>query len=124
VAKPASHHSDDVQVYDRKQLSNREGFRRLEASLEKIHNRKSGQEKLCDVCGRRTRAWRMVPAKFGTKPAMNRARLNDRTALTGRVVLACDAGPDGCAAMLDRAGVSRDAIELEERLKKLGLVLP
>lgn len=114
-----------VPLYGRRPLSNYEGFKRLDKSLERIAGTESAAAKLCDVCHKRTRAWRMVPATFGanikTKASVGRG------ALRGKFVLACDNGPDSCAAMLDRSGVPREAIREQERideLGKLGIAVP
>ncbi len=125
MAKPASHHSDDVQVYDRKPLSQKEGFRRIEASLEKLELRDKAREKLCEVCGRRCRAWRIVPCTEGQRLGVTEASLLSG-GLRGKFIVACDAGPNGCAEMLLRAGVDKPALEeqrAEERLRELGIVV-
>ena len=116
--------SDDPS-YDRKPLSNYEGFKRLDKSLEKIDAKESARSKICDVCGRRMRAWRLVPATFGKTLGPTRAGVF-RGALTGKFVLVCDAGPDGCAETLIRAGVAKEGVEENaaiERVKNLGLIL-
>jgi len=114
---------DPPKGYIRKPLSNYEGFRRLDKSFEKIEARDRAREKVCDVCGRRMRAWRLVPATFGQKLGITRAGLSG--GLTGRkFVVACDSGPDSCAATLLRAGVDKVAVPEHEAMERLGLVLP
>lgn len=111
---------DDKPSFGRKAISNYEGFKRLDNSLQKIELRDRAREKICDVCQRRCRAWRIVPATFGTSLR--------GSPFKGRFVVACDAGPQGCAESLIRAGVADDAIAQQEarsRLERLcGLVLP
>lgn len=111
---------DDKPAFGRKAISNYDGFKRLDRSLEKIELRDRAREKVCDVCQRHCRAWRIVPATFGT--------VLRGTPFRGPVVVACDAGPEGCAESLIRAGVADDAVsqqEAKDRLERLcGLVLP
>jgi hypothetical protein len=114
--------SDDP-IYNRKHLSNYEGYKRLDKSLEKLAARDAARAKLCEVCGNRTRAWRIVPASAGTRIGVTRASLLSG-GLRGKFIVACDNGPGGCAAMLERSGVVRDAIEEEEAMRRMGLVLP
>ena len=114
--------SDDP-VYIRRELSNREGFRRMELAQEKLEQRARGMEKLCDICGRRTRAYRLVPATFGTKLGPTRAGLSG--GLTGRkFALCCDGQDHSCARSLERVGVPEKAIAEQEAMDRLGLVLP
>lgn len=42
----------------------------------------------------------------------------------GKVLVCCDAGPDGCAARLTRAGCVKQAVAEREAMKRLGLVMP
>lgn len=111
--------------YIRRPLSNYEGFKRLEASLEKIEKRETAKQQCCDICHRRCRAWRIVPATFGHAIAR---RLATRMSggLRGKFVVCCD-GPDGCARMLEASGVPKAAIEEQkqiDRLGELGIVVP
>lgn len=114
--------SDDPKSYDRKPISNYEGFKRLDKSLEKIDVADRAKAKICEVCLRRCRAWRIVPATFGTRLGETKASLTG--GLTGKFVVACDAGPDGCAAMLTRSGVAAEAIREHELASRLRLELP
>ena len=112
--------SDDPKNYVRRRLSNYEGFKRLDKSLEKIELTNRGREKICDVCQTRCRAWRIVPATAG-RP-IGGVRLQQ-----GNYLLCCDAGPDGCAETLTRAGVPGDELRAREaraRLAKLGVIWP
>lgn len=104
-------------MYLRKQLSQKEGFRRLDKSLEKLELRARATEKVCDVCHRRCRAWRIIPHVDGV-------RLGGVAGRFGKVLVCCDAGPDGCAARLTRAGAVKQAIGQREAMKRLGLVVP
>ncbi len=111
--------SDDPTSYQRKPLSNYEGFKRLDKSLEKIETNDRAREKVCEVCQRRCRAWRIVPASFG-KP-LGRTRAGLTGGLKGKFVVACDGGPESCARMLERSGVPREAIREQEAMERLGL---
>lgn len=118
----AKRRSDDP-IYGRKPLSNYEGFKRLDKSLEKLELQARGREKVCDVCQKRCRAWRIVPATFGTKLGPTKAGLSG--GLTGRkFVVACDGTPDACAPQLERMGVPAEAIREQEAIDRIGLVLP
>jgi hypothetical protein len=113
--------ADDRPPFLRKPLSNYEGFKRLDKSLERLELRDRANSKICDVCGRRVRAWRIVPASAGKRLGPTRAGLTG--GLTGKFLVACDNGPGGCAAMLERSGVPEDAIREDEAIKRLGLIL-
>lgn len=111
--------------YIRRPLSNYEGFKRLDASLEKIANRETAKQQCCDICHRRCKAWRIVPATFGHTIARSLAAKKSG-GLRGKFVVCCD-GPGGCAEMLTRSGVPRAAIEEQkaiDRLGDLGIVVP
>lgn len=108
---------DDKPSYRRRQLSQYEGFKRLDKSLEKLETRASAREKVCDLCHRRCRAWRIIPHVDGKK-------LAGAAGMFGKVIVACDAGPNGCAAVLTRAGCVKQAIAEREAMKRLGLVVP
>lgn len=107
----------DKPTYVRKPLSNYEGYKRLDKSLEKIATRAARNSEVCDVCHRRVRAWRVVPHIEGHKLAGRAGRF-------GKVLLCCDTGPEACAATLTRAGCVKQAVEVGEAMKRLGLVLP
>ena len=98
------------------EMSQREGWRRIDAAKEKLETRARGMEKVCDVCGRRMRAWRIVPCLDG-KVLVN-------TNLVGRFVVACDANEDGCAQTLIRAGVDKQAVDVQTRMAHAGMVIP
>ena len=115
--------SDDPKNYKRRPLSNYEGFKRLDKSLQKIETGDRAREKICEVCQRRCRAWRIVPATAG-QPIIGKQ--GGPIAGGGRFLVCCDAGPEGCAEMLIRSGVPTE--ELRQRraranLKKLGIVV-
>jgi hypothetical protein len=115
--------SDDPKNYKRRPLSNREGFRRLDKSLEKIELGDRAREKICEVCQRRCRAWRIVPATAG-QPIIGKQ--GAAIAGGGRFLVCCDGGPEGCAEMLIRAGVPAEELRqriARARLKKLGVVV-
>lgn len=135
---------DPPDNYKRRQLSNYEGYKRLDKSFEKLEVRDRAREKCCDVCGRRMRAWRIVPATFGHllsglrshtagtfagPPAAGYvdSHLKPRIGgpFRGKFVVACDAGPDSCAAMLDRSGVPQAALREQaqiDRCESLGVI--
>ncbi len=117
--------SDDPTTYKRQPVSNYEGFKRLDKSLEKIDAKEDGRAKVCDLCHKRCRAWRIVPATFGQP--LGRTRAAKTGGLQGKFVVACDAGPESCASMLTRSGVAKQGVEEQEavaRLAKLGIVRP
>lgn len=97
-------------------LSQREGWRRIDDAKRKLEDRARGQEKVCDVCKRRCRAWRLVPCLDGNVLV--------NTNLQGRFVVACDANADGCASTLDRAGVAKQAVDVQSRMAAAGMVMP
>jgi hypothetical protein len=107
---------DDKPSYVRKPLSQKEGFRRLDKAMEKIAARENANSKVCDVCHRRTRAWRVVPAREGVQ-------LSGAAGMFGKVLVCCDNGPSGCASVLTRAGVADEAIRERESMRRLGLIL-
>lgn len=135
---------DPPRNYKRNRLSNYEGFKRLDKSLEKLELQERGREKVCDVCGRRMRAWRIVPATFGHLLTGLRSQTSGTFAGTpmagyidshlkptiggpfrGKFVVACDAGKDSCAAMLDRAGVPLAAMKEQAQIdacESLGVI--
>lgn len=107
----------------RRRISNYEGFKRLDAMLEKVDSgklkppREPVRDFLCEVCSRRKRSVRAVPSLvMGHKlPG---------TPLQGTFVLACDDGPGSCAMALERAGVPQKVAEQAQRMLALGLVMP
>jgi hypothetical protein len=115
--------SDDPKNYKRRPLSNYEGWKRLDKSFAKLEGQDRAREKICEVCQRRCRAWRIVPATAG-QPIVGKQ--GGPIAGGGRFLVCCDAGPDGCAELLIRSGVPAE--ELRQRvqraaLKKLGVVV-
>jgi hypothetical protein len=110
-------------AYTQKRLSNYEGFKRLDAMLEKVDAgklkppREPMRDFLCEVCSRRKRSVRAVPCLTMGKKLVG-------TKLKGLFVLVCDDGPGSCAAALERAGVPQKAAEQNRRMLALGLVIP
>jgi hypothetical protein len=120
--------SDDPKNYKRRPLSNYEGFKRLDGSLEKLEKKDRAREKVCEVCHCRCRAWRIVPATAGSPIASGEtpAGKPQHAWLKGNFLVCCDAGPDGCAAQLLRAGVHIEELrqrKLRERAAALGIAL-
>lgn len=107
---------DDKPSYVRKPLSNYEGYKRLEAGLEKSGRIASARHDIvCDVCRRHTRNSQLVPSVFGQR---------QHPPLQGSFLLCCT-GPEGCAGKLERAGVVDEALrnaEAKRRLEALGFL--
>lgn len=115
--------SDDPKNYKRRPLSNYEGFKRLEKSFAKLEGEDRAREKICDVCQKRCRAWRIVPATAG-QPIMGKQ--GKAIAGGGKFLVCCDAGPEGCAEMLIRSGVPAEELRQRKQraeLGKLGIVI-
>jgi len=105
----------------KKAVSNYEGFRRIDVAKEKLEKKDRSREVCCEVCGRRTKAWRGVPSTDGRRALQTPAAR--KGALRAPVLIACDNGPDSCAQMLLRHGVDKRAIEVEKKLGELGIVV-
>ncbi len=102
-------------------VSNYEGFKRLDKLQEKIATgkltppREQQRDHICEICKCRKPSVKVVPSLIAGHKLPG-------TKFTGLFVLACD-GRDGCAAMLERAGVPQAAAEQNRRMAALGLVL-
>lgn len=96
----------------RRPISNYEGYKRLDKAFEKIELRDRAGEKVCDVCHRRCRAWRIVPSTAGSTIV----------GFEGKFLVCCDAGPEGCAEVALRAGVHVEELRERELRKRLAAV--